>query len=330
MAVKGSLVNLADVRREESGDDTFTKMVEILAQENAILQDIPYIECNQTMSHKTSVRTGYPTPAWRSFNEGVATSKSSRAVIEFTCGQMAGRSEVDKDLADLGGKPNEFRFSESTAYLEAMAQEMASTLFYGNEALTPNKFTGLSRYYSALSGADTSEMIVNAGGSGSDNTSIWLIGWGENTVHGIYPKGLMSGLEHRDEGVEKVFDANSKAYYAYVDTYKWNNGLALRDWRKAGRIANIDVSDIRGFTTSDTAIKNLVDYLIVLIEKVDQSQNQFLYMNRTVRSALRLGMQRKIINNLTWESVAGKRVDYFDGIPIRRVDQLLLTEAAVS
>jgi hypothetical protein len=53
------------------------------------------------------------------------------------------------------------------------------------------------------------------------------------------------------------------------------------------------------------------------------------YTNRTTREKLRLGILEKISSNMSWETVAGKRVMTFDDIPVRTTDALLNTEAAV-
>lgn len=97
-------------------------------------------------------------------------------------------AEVDKSLADLNGNTAEFRLSEDRAFIEAMNQQMAQTLFYGDSSVNPQQFMGLSSRYSSLS-AGNAQNIIDAGGTGTDNTSIWLVVWGENTVHGIFPKG---------------------------------------------------------------------------------------------------------------------------------------------
>jgi hypothetical protein len=53
------------------------------------------------------------------------------------------------------------------------------------------------------------------------------------------------------------------------------------------------------------------------------------YMHRSVRTAIRQGILDKSAGNLSEEKVAGKLLVQFDGIPCRRVDRLLLTEARV-
>ena len=327
MAVKGSLLNLADTRRGGDPNDLYARMIEMLAQDNEILQDLPMVECNKTDSHKALVRTGLPETAWRSLNQGIPSSKSAKAPIEFTCGQLTGRSTIDVDLADLGGNTAETRMSEAKSFIEAMSQEMASTLFYGNEAIDQNQFTGLARYYSSLSGAASSDNVVDFGGSGSDNTSIWLVSWGNETIHGIHPKGLVGGLSHEDKGQVRVNDDDGNPYDAYEDVFKWNCGLAVRDWRYAGRIANIDVSTLRTETDYASA-KKIIKQMITLSERV-KGQGVW-YMSPVVRTALRHGILEKISSNLTAETVNGKRVLMFDEKPVRSTDALLLTEAAVA
>jgi hypothetical protein len=91
--------------------------------------------------------------------------------------------------------------------------------------------------------------VIDAGGTGSDNTSIWIVTWGPNTAHGIFPMGKISGLQHWDLSAQfpngmRVQDANGNYYQAYVDHFKWECGLTVRDWRYCVRIANIDVSDL--------------------------------------------------------------------------------------
>jgi hypothetical protein len=130
--------------------------------------------------------------AWKLLNQGVQPSKSTTAQIDEAVGIMEAWSEVDRDLAELNGNTSEFRLSEAQAFIEAMNQEMASTLMYGNSSISPEEFTGLAPRYSSLSAAN-GDNIINAAGSQSDNSSIWLICWGAQTVHGIFPKGSKAG-----------------------------------------------------------------------------------------------------------------------------------------
>ena len=55
------------------------------------------------------------------------------------------------------------------------------------------------------------------------------------------------------------------------------------------------------------------------------------YCSRTIRSFLRRQIMNKTVQStLTMDTVAGKKVVAFDGIPVKRVDALAADEALVS
>lgn len=320
---------LLDVARRTDPDGKIATIVELLNQSNDVLTDMSWVEGNLETGNKTTVRTGLPTPTWRKLYGGVQPGKSTTAQVQDSCGMLEAYAEIDKALADLNGNTSAFRMSEDSAYIEGMSQTMASTLFYGNEGSTPEAFTGLAPRFNSLS-AQNADNIVNAGGSGSDNTSIWLCVWGPQTGFGIYPKGSQGGLQMHDKGqvtIENVDGAGGRME-GYRTHYRWDAGLTIRDWRYFVRIPNIDVSDLN--TLANT--KNLINWMIAASERIPSfgKGRACWYVNRTIREKLRLGILEKVSNNLSWETVEGKRVMTFDDIPVRRTDALLNTEAVVS
>lgn len=327
---------LADVAKRLDPDGNIDTIVEIMNETNEVLDDMTFLEGNLPTGHRTTIRSGIPTPTWRKLYGGVQPTKSRTVQVTDNCGMLEAYAEVDKALADLNGNTAAFRLSEDRAHVEGMAQEMASTLFYGNEGTEPEAFTGLAPRYNSLS-AENADNIIDGGGTGSDNTSIWLVVWGPNTCHGIYPKGSKAGLQMTDKGQVTIEDVDGSGgrMEAYRTHYRHDTGLTLRDWRYVVRIANIDVSAlVSDGTASDRAEarKALVTYMIQASERVPSfgSGRATWYANRTIRENLRLGIQEKIASNLSWESVAGKRVMTFDDIPVRRTDALLNTEAQIT
>lgn len=320
---------LIDIASRLDPNLNIDKIVELLAATNPILNDMTFMEGNLPTGHKTTVRTGLPGVTWRKLYGGVQPSKSTTAQVTDSCGMLEAYAEVDKALADLNGNAAAFRLSEDKAFVESMSQEMAQTLFYGNETTEPEAFTGFTPRFNSLT-AQSADNIVNASGSGSDNTSIWLIVWGPNTCHGIYPKGSTGGVQMRDLGevtVENVDGASGRAQM-YRSHYRWDCGLTVRDWRYIVRIANIDVSDLN--TVANT--KNLINWMIQAAERIPSfgAGRAAFYCNRNIREKLRLGILEKVSSNLTFETVAGKRVLMFDEIPVVRTDALINTESVVS
>ena len=320
---------LLDLAKATDPDGNIAQVVELMNQENEILQHITVQEGNLPTGHRTTVRTGIPAPTWRKMYGGVQPGKSNRAQIQDSCGMLEAYAEVDKALADLNGNSAAWRLSEDAAFIEGIAQELAQTLFYGNEGTEPEAFTGLAPRFNSLS-AENADNIVNGGGVGSDNTSIWLCVWGPKTGYGIVPKGSKAGLQVTDKGqvtIENVDGAGGRME-AYRTHYRQDFGLVIEDWRYFVRIPNIDISDLG--TLANT--KNLVQWMTQATERVPGfgKGRACFYVNRTIREKLRLGILEKISSQLNWDSVSGKRVMTFDDIPVYRTDALVNTETVVS
>lgn len=327
MAVKGlTALTLADWGKRIDRDGKVDKIIELLSQTNPILLDMMIVESNSPTGHRTTVRTGLPDATWRLLNYGVPNSKSTTAQVTDTMGMLETYAEIDKSLADLNGNTAEFRLSEDRAFLEAMNQKMAQTLFYGDTSVNPQQFMGLASRYSSKS-AGNGQNIIDAGGTGTDNTSIWLVVWGENTVHGIFPKGQKAGLHMEDKGQQTLKDANGGQYEGYRTHYKWDNGLTLRDWRYVVRIANIDVSDL----SVPASAANIVTQMVKALHRVPNLKmgRAAFYMNRTVGQALDLQSLDKASLALSVKETEGEWWTTFRGIPIRETDAILETEARV-
>lgn len=331
-------LTLADWAKRLDPDGSVPAVAEMLSQTNEILEDAVFAEGNLPTGHRVTVRTGLPNVYWRALNAGVPPSKSTTAQVDETCGMMEGRSHVDARLAALNGNSAQFRLSEDTAFIEAMNQRQATTMFYGNPGSNPLEYLGLSSRYSSTA-AGNGENILSAGGAASDNTSIWLVGWGDNTVFNIFPKGSKAGLSHRDLGEDDVQDGAGGWYRALKTLYQWDNGLVVRDWRYAVRIANVKVADLVGQsgTQAAAAATNIIKLMARAIDRIPSMGmcRPVFYMNRTVHSALRIAAMEKTSNVLTIESGLnqfGKSHSWtsFDGVPLRKADGLLNTEATVS
>ncbi|MCK5617516.1 hypothetical protein KAR91_87440, partial [Candidatus Pacearchaeota archaeon] len=273
-----------------------------------------------------------PTVAWRLLNQGVQPSKSTTAQVDEACGILEAWSEVDVDLAELNGNTAEFRLSEAMAFIEAMNQEMAATLFYGNSGLAPEEFTGLSVRYSSLS-ANNAQNIVDGGGTGSDNSSIWVVGWGEQSIYGIFPKGSKAGLDHQDHGevtVETTAGIAGTRMRAYQDQWKWKTGIALKDWRYVVRIANIDISQL----VAESSAANITKLLIKALHRIPNLKvgKNVIYVNRTIAEFLDIQRYDTAIagGGISYQNIDGILVPFFRNIPIRTCDALLETESRVT
>lgn len=325
-------LTLIDWAKRLDPDGKIPTIAELLSQSNEILEDFVLVEGNLPTGHRVTVRTGLPTVYWRQLNQGVPSSKSTTAQVDEGIGMLEAYARVDVDLASLNANQGEFRMSEDFAFLEAMNQQQAQTMFYGNVATNPAAYTGLATRYGAISGAGNAQNILDAGGTSTNNTSVWLVLWGENTVFGTFPKGSKAGLQHNDMGQLTIYDSNNNPYQALQTHYQWKNGLVVKDWRYIVRICNINTANL-------VAQSSAADLVTLMSRALDRIPNWGMgkaafYMNRTVYSMLRVQAMNKSQNTLAIEkglNQFGTAMSWlsFQGVPLRRVDQILNTEARV-
>jgi hypothetical protein len=331
MAVIGnSFYDLIELYKSQTPDGTIIPVIEMLAKMNPVLDDALAVECNKGATHLHTVRTGLPDVAWGMLYKGISNSKSAKAQVEDTTGFVEGLSTIDKRLLELSTNEGAIRLSEAQAYLEAMNQEVATKIFYGNTNADPEQFMGLSPRFNDLN-APNGNQIVDAGGTGTDNTSIWFVTWGDNQTHLLYPKGTQAGIHREDMGEQRVLDSDNKPYFAKEELFRWHIGLAVKDWRYIVRIANIDVSNMQAGTVK------LYDFMRKAFYKLQNRRvaggKLAIYANRDVLEALdalatNAGASDSFIRLRPME-IQGQQVMAYRGIPVRETDALINTEARV-
>jgi hypothetical protein len=338
MAVLGSTVlTYADWAKRHDPNGKTAKIIELTSQRNEFFDDAMIREANDGTTHLTTVRTGIPAAAWRMLNRGVPVGKSTTAQVRDTCGMLEAYAEVDKQLAKMSGDERAFRLSEAAAFLEGMAQQVAQTFFYGNTLVNPERFLGLSPRFGSVSTAtaDSAANVVDGGGTGSTNTSMWFVSWGEHTCHMLYPKGSMAGFTHTDLGEDTHIDAvNNLRHQIYRDHFQHHVGLSVRDWRFMVRLCNLETNGGSAIGASDANLKAFIFNIMEAIERQfkqnDPNSRTAIYCNRYVRTQLRKAIHNQVSQGtLTADQVGGKEVLRLMGHPVRLVEQLLNTEARV-
>ena len=338
MATIGNdVITLTDWAKRNDPKGKTPMIVEILSQSNMALEDMPFKEGNLPTGEQVTIRTGLPDSYYRQINQGVPKSKSTTAQVVENAAMLEARSEVDVKIAKLNGNLSTFRLTESKAFVESMGQTQATTLMYGT-ASNPEEYVGFMPRYNDTTAAN-GENILLAGGASTDNTSILLVGWGSDTVFGVYPKGSKAGMDHQDLGEIDAFDDNNNRFRAYADLYTWDNGLVVKDWRNVVRIANIDVSDLVASTgtqaaSASTAIIKLMARAQDRLPNITSVKDVF-YVNRTVASHLRLAALEKSSAAVTIEPAInqfGQNIHQltFLGTPVKIMDTIINTEAAIS
>ena len=329
---------LADLVGRLGPDNKYMEIAEVLNETNEMLDDVTFIEANGVTEHTTMVRTGLPDVTWRKLNYGVKPSKSKTKKVKDSLGMLEAFAVVDKKLAELNGMKESWRTTENTAFLEAMTQTLQRAILFGDSTKDPEQIMGLAPRFNTVSAAKAENAInvIDAGGTGKNLTSIWLVAWAPDTVFCTYPKGSTAGLQERDLGEEAAHDEDGGEYRVLKTHYSWDIGLVVRDWRYVVRIANVDMDTLT--KDPDAAIAagkepgaDLIDLMTDAIEMLPNERKGRLafYCNRQISSYLRKQRRYAKNVNISQEEVAGRKVTAFDGIPVRRVDALTGGEAQV-
>lgn len=349
MLATGQWPSILDVATRLDPEGKIPTIAEMLSQANELYEDIPMVEANERTGHEFVFRTSIPAGAWRQYNMGVPYSKSTTAKARVGLGMLEDYSQVDRALAEHSGDLEGFRESEDTAFLEGMSQTITQTFIYGNTTVTPAEFMGLAPFYNtvATATAQNAVNVLNGGGVSSANTSLWIIGWGTDTIFGLYPRGSQAGLSMEDKGdIVPGFDSVGNRFEAYTSWFRQQTGLCPKDWRYGVRIANIDTTGAGLAGTNPLDIFATLSQALLLFPKLGKATSgvvktdsptdsalgirPVIYGNRTIRHWMDIQAIRDRNVLLGPTDYAGRPIENFRGIPIKIVDQILNTEAQVT
>ena len=322
-----------DFQNRMDPDGSIADIVEILQQQNPLLRDAVFKEANGKDYNQTTIRSSLPEGTWNRYNRRIRPTKSSTSVIIDTVSDLEAYSEINKKLIDREPDKRIARYNEDAAFLEGLMQQATRTALYGNDNTNPDEFLGFMNRFNRVSSSINSNNVIDAGGTGSDNTSILGVVWDDNVCCMIKSKNEptdSSGvIQMRDLGEDSSETAEGRVQ-VYLTHFLVNLGLTIKDWRGVFRIANIDVSALQSDASSGTNLVNRISSLCSRLNARFFGKRKAIYMNQTVYDAL-LNQRTNFENVLNMQKdVFGYEVEHARGIPIRVVDQIVDTEARIT
>ncbi len=330
----GGIYTLIDlVKMLNPNDGRLLFVAHTLARKNPIVREVPILEANQILAHVGSRQNSLPTVQKRAINDGVPKSTHKEIPVTAPMSLFETMSQIDEELLRLAGaNAAAFRERKDAAFIEAMAQAVADEVFFGSLADDVLGFNGLATMFNSTTvypNGDSSwyyNVQKTAGGTGGC-TSLWVIEWGPEKAHLIYPKGTQGGIEINDLGKQLVAGVTaSTQFVAFVTQFKWRCGLYVQDERCVQRIANIERTGAANIFDDDqliTALNQLPD--------MGENPATRIYCNRQIRTQMDIRVKDKNNVNYTNNNDAfGKPVMYFRGVPVQVCDALNAAESDVT
>ena len=320
-------LSLMDLRATLMPDGTPVKSyAELLAKENEILDDIPWTAGNQLTGDIHLKRTALPSAQIRKINQGFDSSKGAKESVTETCVQIVSRMTVDMAELDLAPSPENYLLSESRGHLEVMNDTLVTDFFYGAD---PEGIRGIAPRLNKLS----HKQVVDAGGTGNNLASVYIVKWDNEEVTGIYPKNTKGGLDVFQRADEYVEDKDGKIFRAHITEWSWYVGLKVRDDRFLARLCNIDRDALLTGTNAKEARQELFNKLIITKNKIyhPYQGKVIMYADPEIFNILEIAAFEKSNNNLTYSDIeSDRRILKFAGIPIKRNDAQSAAEKKVN
>ena len=316
----------------EYADKELLFIANTLARTNDILADAPYQEANQEFSHKGLQDASLPSPGFRTFNLGVASSTAkSRPLIE-SLGICEDYAEVDYELYRLQAKKEQWRQRKDSKHIEGMGQKIATTVFYGDLGTDPASFKGFANRYNSTTTRPNEDStqpynVQDNGGTGSDTTSIWVIEWDPDECTLLYPRNTKAGIEFEDLGKVTKEDSNGLKYEVLRSHFLWKCGIFVSDDRRVQRVANIMPTGTDDIFDED----KIIDAILRTPSRGKNKAAIKIYCNLTMMSQMWKRFKDK--NNVHYtsrEGLLGQQVLDLNGIPVRICDAIVDTEDAIS
>lgn len=344
----GAWPSLLDITsRTVMGEQVY--IAEMLSQSLAVAADAPYVESNELTSHEFVFRTSIPGGYFRYINQGVPYSKSTTAKGRVAMSSLEDYSQVDRLVAERSGDVEKFRYGEDTAFLEGMGQTIEQTDWYGNTVTNPASYFGFSTFYNTVNTATAANAanVIDGGGVGSSNASVWLIGWSPRHIYKVYPRGSKAGLDMEDKGDQVPgYDSVGNRFEAYTSWFRQQCGLVPEDWRYAARICNLDTTSAGLFGTNAYDLFVGIAQLLLKLPTLSSATSGIttsdaqddpspglravIYANRTVRFAMDQQMLRDKNVLIALKDYDGAPCMTYRGLPVKVSDRLTITEGRVT
>ena len=300
------VLTLVDAAKMADPSGNPAKIAEVLARRDTLARTAMWLPANSPTQHDYSVRLSEPAGTWVGINEGV-TKEASNVKQDITyMGTLESMSAIDIRLLRKykSAMRNHIRSQEDLAFASGMGKTISTAFIYGNRLTNPRSFTGLHPRADYNATGDDNVIAIGT----ATTYSAWLIQWGSDGVHMVYPvgdDGKFAGIKDDDMGKQLVYTSGSAnlPYRAMCTFFSITGGICIHDPRCVQRLANIGDTQI---AAADGLWDE--DYLIEAINNIPgEGESAVLYVPKFLRKNLWISVKDKANVNFNADSPMGNK-----------------------
>lgn len=347
MAVIGNTAtSLVDLCPGRENPEQTQQLINMMEETHHLFKDMRWKTCNCGSVHKATIVTALPEAHMRRLYKGFKVSKGGRAQITEDTGMAGTMCRIDHKEFELNGSSAGWLTQNISEGTDALANMVARELFYGDRDVNPESINGLCKRmgkcngkdklkasYNVMSAMDIStETKAKAVKALTDLTSIYFVGHGDRGFYGLVPKNGHSVVNQKTIGLDGghlIDDEEGRPYPAIDVILDMDYGCCLHDFRFAARLANISVASLEPGSASFIDLWDKLTRIYYKINKYKGAASWSMYVNSVIFTYLDLQAQKKVMPTLTYQTIDGKEILAYRGIPIKEDEAIVVGEVFV-
>lgn len=341
--VKVGPTSLADFESLIPDDDVQRKVfVHTVRNYMPFFDQATLVTANNGNADRGDLLTTYPEGETHGYNTGWKAETPEGKSVQYVGERRSDSNMIDRDqLMDQRPQSRaEWRLRRDQAFARGFAKAMVRDVFYGDPTKNPTRMRGIFNIVTPDNEAFKGRIIDAGGTTANKQTEIVLIGWDPAYNYLFKPQfneestgGFQVKIHEDPQLIRKTgADGVTRQYWTYLTDFRWDLGLAIYDPLTIVRIANIDTTKFS--LTAKAGSPDLIDLLTQAVNLLpDEYKGRCaFYCNETITGILRRQINNKSNVQLTPETIAGRKVIAWDGIPVHKLgdDVISNTNAVLS
>ena len=326
---------LPEVLRTKAPDGSYMSAIDVLSERIPLLEEGYWLQANDDSSHEFLRWTSEPVGSPVRLGEGAAWEKAAQVPVKEQLMNLGSNMKLDIKVLAKAPDPVRYRRDMEKVTVRGMTKTFAKTIFskggLGDMSTDVRSINGLGVRYGKIAANSVYSLGGNSAGSMG---SIWIVKWGPDGLHFLYPKTASKALVEKNMTEAQpmcINDANGNPVYYEVTNWDWQFGLAIGDPRNVKRIGNIAASGDKSFWNDSTDKALGENALIDALEDMPSDLSGcVIYAGKNIVAQMRKRLNSKSNLFFNVRDVWGRPMLAFDEVPIVRMDTLTNDEAVLS